>query len=70
MYSSYSFMTSALDGISGQRHAPAKLYHRDRTPGTHWTGGWVGLRAVLDTEARRTMNIRQYLKTSGYRIQK
>jgi hypothetical protein len=25
---------------------------RERTPGTHWTGGWVGLRAGLDTEAR------------------
>jgi hypothetical protein len=24
--SSYSFMTSALDGVSGQRHAPAALY--------------------------------------------
>jgi hypothetical protein len=23
----------------------------ERTPGTHWTGGWVGLRAGLDTEA-------------------
>jgi hypothetical protein len=25
-YSSYSFLTSALDGVSGQRHAPALLY--------------------------------------------
>jgi hypothetical protein len=24
----------------------------DRTPGTHWTGGWVGPRAGLDTPAR------------------
>jgi hypothetical protein len=24
-----------------------------KTPGTHWIGGWVGLRAVLDTKARR-----------------
>jgi hypothetical protein len=24
-YSSYSFLTSALDGVSGQRHAPAAL---------------------------------------------
>jgi hypothetical protein len=23
----------------------------ERTPGTHWTGGWVGSRAGLDTEA-------------------
>jgi hypothetical protein len=26
---------------------------RERTPGTHWTGVWVGLRASLDTETRR-----------------
>jgi hypothetical protein len=24
----------------------------ERTPGTHFTGGWVGPRADLDTEAR------------------
>jgi hypothetical protein len=39
-------------GVSGQRHAPAALYPRERTPGTHWTGGWVGPRAGLDTEDR------------------
>jgi hypothetical protein len=27
-YSSYSFTTSALDGVSGQHHAPAALYPR------------------------------------------
>jgi hypothetical protein len=25
---------------------------RERTLGTHWIGGWVGLRAGLDTEAK------------------
>jgi hypothetical protein len=39
-------------GVSGQRHAPAALYPRERTLGTHCTGGWVGLRAGLDTKAR------------------
>jgi hypothetical protein len=38
--------------VSGQRHAPATLYPRERTPGTHWIGGWVGPRAGIDTEAR------------------
>jgi hypothetical protein len=37
-------------GMSGQRQAPAALYPREMTPGTHWTGGWVGPRAGLDTE--------------------
>jgi hypothetical protein len=49
-YSSYSFLTSALDGVN--RHAPAALCPGVRIPGTHCTGGWVGLRAGLDTEAR------------------
>jgi hypothetical protein len=39
-------------GVSGQRHAPAALNHGERTPGTHYTGGWVGPRAGLDTEAK------------------
>jgi len=33
--------------VSGQQHAPAALYPRER-PGTHFTGGWVGPRAGLD----------------------
>jgi len=40
MYSSPLPSTSALDGVGGQRHAPAAL-HRKRTD-THCTGGWVG----------------------------
>jgi hypothetical protein len=54
-YSAYSFLTSALEGgggLRGQRHAPAALCPGERTPGTHCTGGWVGLRAGLDTEVR------------------
>ena len=41
-------MTAAIEvGVSGQQHAPAALYPRER-PGTHFTGGWVGPRAGLD----------------------
>jgi hypothetical protein len=39
--------------VSGQHHAPAAHYPRERTFGTHWTGGWVGPSAGLDAEARR-----------------
>jgi len=28
--------------VSGQQHAPAALYPREK-PGTHFTGGWVGM---------------------------
>jgi len=30
--------------VSGQQHAPAALYPRER-PGTYFTRGWVGPRA-------------------------
>jgi hypothetical protein len=40
-------------GVSGQRHALAALYPRGKDPGTHWIGGWVGLRAGLDAVARK-----------------
>ena len=40
-------MTAALEGVSGQQHAPAALYPWER-PGTHFTGGWVGPRDGLD----------------------
>ena len=36
-----------LERVSGQQHAPAALYPRER-PGNHFTGGWVGPRAGLD----------------------
>jgi hypothetical protein len=52
MYSSYSFSNLALDWVSGQRHSPAALCPGERTPGTYCTGGWVGPRAGLNTEAR------------------
>jgi hypothetical protein len=40
-------------GVSGQRHAPGcALVPGKGLPGTHSTGGWVGLRPGLDMEAR------------------
>jgi hypothetical protein len=51
-YSSYSFSISGVDMVSGELYAPFALYPRERTPGTHCIGGWVGLRAGLSTEAR------------------
>jgi hypothetical protein len=49
-YSSYSFLITALDGVGGQLHAPVIFYPREKTHGTHWIGGWVGLSAGLDTQ--------------------
>jgi hypothetical protein len=37
--------------VSGQRQP--RFTPGERTPGTHWIGGWVDPRAGLDAEARR-----------------
>jgi hypothetical protein len=39
--------------VSGQLHALAALSPGKRAPGTHWIGGWVGARAILDTVVKR-----------------
>ena len=46
-YSSTLSLTSALDGVGDQRHAPVALPPGKRA-GTHCIGGWVGPRVGLD----------------------
>jgi hypothetical protein len=46
-YSYTLSLTSALDGVGGQRHALAAL--PSERPATHCIGGWVGPRAGLDS---------------------
>jgi hypothetical protein len=43
----YSF-TSALDGGESWVSRSGRFTPRERAPGTHWIGGWVDSRAVLD----------------------
>jgi hypothetical protein len=50
MCSSYSFLTSALDGVSDHPPSPATRYPGERTPVR--TGSRVGLRAGLIKQAR------------------
>jgi hypothetical protein len=47
MYGS-TLLTSAL--VEGERSAtrPGRFTFGERAPGTHWIGGWVGLRTGLD----------------------
>jgi hypothetical protein len=47
---SYSFSTSAIDGVSGQRHAPAALYPWGKESRYPLYRSWVGPRSGLDTE--------------------
>jgi hypothetical protein len=52
----YSFtysLTSALDGGEWSASRPGRFTPRERAPGTHWIGVWVGPRAVLDPVVKR-----------------
>jgi hypothetical protein len=41
-YSSMHSLTSALDGGEWLASSPGRFTLRERAPGTHWIGGWVG----------------------------
>jgi hypothetical protein len=50
-YSSTHSLTSALGG--GEWSASRLITPRETAPSTHWTGGWVGPRAVLNAVVKR-----------------
>jgi hypothetical protein len=54
-YSSTHSLTLALDGREWSASLPSRFTPRERAPGTHWIGGWVGPRAVLDAVVKRTI---------------
>jgi len=37
----HAFLTSELDGGEWSASRPGHFTPRERTPGTHWLGGWV-----------------------------
>jgi hypothetical protein len=47
-YSSTHSLTMVLDGGEWSASRPSRFIPREGAPGTHWIGGWVGPRAVLD----------------------
>jgi hypothetical protein len=52
-YSSTHSLTSALDGAEWSASRPGRFTPKERTLGTHWIGGWVGPRAVLEAVVNR-----------------
>jgi hypothetical protein len=52
-YNSTHSLTSALGGGEWSASRPGRFTSRERAPGTHWIGGWVGPRAVLDAVVKR-----------------
>jgi hypothetical protein len=55
MYSSYSFLTSALHRDEWSASPLGRTLPRGRIPGSHRMEGSVGLRAGMDTDARGKM---------------
>jgi hypothetical protein len=53
MYSSTHSLTSAPDRCEWTASRPDRFTSRERTPGTHWIGGWVGPRTGLDAVVKR-----------------
>jgi hypothetical protein len=53
MYSSTHSFTSALDGGELSASRPDRFSPRERAPGAHFIGAWVGRRAVLDAVVKR-----------------
>jgi hypothetical protein len=47
MYSSTHSLTSTLDEGEWSASRTGRFTSRERAPGAHWIGGWVGPRAVL-----------------------
>jgi hypothetical protein len=46
-------LTPALDGDEWSALRPGRFTPRERAPGTHWIGGSVSPRAVLDAVVKR-----------------
>jgi hypothetical protein len=49
----HAFLTSALDGDKWSASRPGRFTAGERTPGTHWIGGWVGPIAGLHVVFKR-----------------
>jgi hypothetical protein len=53
MYTSAHLSISALDGGDLSASRPGRFTAKERTPGTYWIGGWVGLTTGQDAVAKR-----------------
>jgi hypothetical protein len=56
----HTFLTSVLDGDEWSASRPGRFTPGEGAHGTHWLGGWVGSRAVLDTVVNSKHQFRQF----------
>jgi len=52
-YRSTHSLNSALDEGEWSASHRSHFTPRERAPGTHWIGGWVGPRGILDAMVKR-----------------
>jgi hypothetical protein len=57
--------TSALDGGEWSTSCPGRFTPRERAPGTHRTGGWVGPRIGLDAVAKKKKSLHCLFRDSN-----
>jgi hypothetical protein len=57
----HAFLPSALDVGEWSASRPGRFTLREKATGTHWIGGWVGPRAVLDIAVVQYQQIKMIL---------
>jgi len=60
--------TSALEEGEWSASRPSRFNPRERTPGTHWIGVWMGPRAVLDMVCKKKFPAPAGIRTSDHRF--
>jgi hypothetical protein len=56
-YNSTHYLTSELDGGEWSASRLGRFNPRERVPGTHWIGGWVGHRTGLEAVVKNVVKI-------------
>jgi hypothetical protein len=51
-----SFLTLALGRGKWSASCPSHITHRERAPGAHWIGGWMGPSTGLDAVEKRRIS--------------
>jgi hypothetical protein len=63
------FLTLELVGGEWSASSPGRFTPGERTPGTHWIGGWVDLRAGLGDVVKRKFLTLPGSNTNSYVVQ-
>jgi hypothetical protein len=49
----HAYLTPGIDGGEWSASGPGRFTLKEGAPGTHWIGGWMGPRTVLDAVMKR-----------------